>query len=139
MNDKSIAISVVLSGQINQIDTIKHFANYFKTKFQKNIAELNYSILDKSKANWRLINRQGRLTDNRLTKFRHEIENNTARQINGFELLTNYEKYKYKSIDIDLSITYQDESPFGFLNFILTLLCQIREYRKTSLQDIDNL
>lgn len=120
MNDNSIAISIVLSGQINQVDAINYFSDYFKTKFQKSIAELNYSILDKSKANWKLINRQGRLTNNRLNKFQHEIQKNTLQHVDGFELLKNFEKFEYKSIDIDLSITYQDERPFGFLNFILS-------------------
>jgi hypothetical protein len=120
MNDKSIAISIVLSGPIDQVSAIIYFSDYFRTNFQKNINELNYSILDKSKINWKLINRHGRFTENRLKKFQHEIRSNTLQQVTGFELLKNFEKFEYKSIDIDLSITYQDERLFGFLNFILS-------------------
>jgi hypothetical protein len=113
--EKSIIISLYFNGSLNQEKTV----NYFIELFENELFELQYSILDKTKSNWKVKSKGGKFTEKQFEKFKAELKNESDKVSIDFELFSNLKNMEYKSRDINLSISYNSTREIKLLNVIL--------------------
>lgn len=108
------------TGQINQIYSVQFFQEIFKSYYNKSFVEIFYTIIDKTKENWKLKTRGGRFTESRFSKFSEEVKQTLDKNVViNFELLTNTENFEYKTRDIDISVSYSQNQQINSISVVI--------------------
>ncbi len=124
MSDKnrSIAFSIRFKNRI----FIERIINYFNTivvnNDDKQFDEISYTITDKSTFNWKQKSKSLKYSSKNLEKFYTILNELSDKKVSiTFELLKLLDDWRYKSVDLDFSVSYKElgeEVPFS-LNIIL--------------------
>ncbi len=118
MKEKSVCISIKFKKNLNQEETILFFSELLKNKFNKIFEEFHYTITDKTKSNWKQNTKNGDFTTIRFNKFKDLQKTLNNKTTIDFELLTNLKNYIFKSMDIDVSFSYNQTNDIKSLDFI---------------------
>jgi hypothetical protein len=103
---RSVVIALRFKGEINQIDTINFLKQLFWNKLNDSFEEITYSLLDKTKSNWRLKTKSLKFTENNFRKYQEVVNSLSEKYELSFELSKYLKDYNYKSIDLDFSVIY---------------------------------
>lgn len=110
MGQKSIVVTLKFLGAFDQGSAIIYLRSFFLDSFNLNFEEMSYTITDKSTSSWKQKTKTLKFTDQNIEKFT-QLHNSLKENIFiDFELLRLLKDYEFKSIDIDLSVTYSSNN-----------------------------
>jgi hypothetical protein len=118
MYKKSIIISLRFKGNLPQLATILFFRDLLKEWYEKDIAELFFTVTDKSGFYWKDKSKKLKFSESAIKKLQQELAIANEKIIVDFELLRNLEDAEYKSRDVDFSIVYKQDDAINSLNLI---------------------
>jgi len=105
-------------GNLPQLQTLLFFRDLLRERYEKDIAELFFTVTDKSGIYWKDKSKKLKFSDSAIKKFQEALAIANEKIIVDFELLRNLENAEYKSRDVDFSIIYKQDYPINSLNLI---------------------